>query len=149
MSIANINSTKYLYCLLSNIPETFHSSDLRNYFAVFTEANKFSLFHFKHRPQTVNIKTTPASASSATLTNPENEAVTTRKRFCCLIRFDEERTRLEFIRKYNFKVWMDKDGNELPSKVFISKMELSQDDLQKFISKELSPPSIMPRLVGD
>ncbi|VDK42853.1 unnamed protein product [Anisakis simplex] len=44
-------SEVFVYALLRNIPNSFHSKDLRRYFADYVESNKFSCFHFRHRPE--------------------------------------------------------------------------------------------------
>ena len=37
--------------LVSNIPPTFHSADLRRHFTDWVEAGSFLTFHFRHRPE--------------------------------------------------------------------------------------------------
>lgn len=39
-----------MYLVVTNIPETFRTPDLRNYFSLFIEKGAFNCFHFRHRP---------------------------------------------------------------------------------------------------
>ncbi|MPC17253.1 G patch domain-containing protein 3 [Portunus trituberculatus] len=39
-----------MYFIIANIPENFHSADLRNFFSEFIEKEAFNCFHFRHRP---------------------------------------------------------------------------------------------------
>ena len=43
-----------VYAIISNIPYSYHSSDLRNYFSQIIEAEGFDCFHFRHRPEANN-----------------------------------------------------------------------------------------------
>ncbi|XP_063875610.1 G patch domain-containing protein 3-like [Scylla paramamosain] len=40
-----------MHFVISNVPENFHSADLRNFFSEFIEKRAFNCFHFRHRPQ--------------------------------------------------------------------------------------------------
>ncbi|PIK51678.1 putative G patch domain-containing protein 3 [Apostichopus japonicus] len=40
-----------VFALISNIPNSFHSQDLRNYFSQFVEERRFKCFHFRNRPE--------------------------------------------------------------------------------------------------
>lgn len=40
-----------MYFIIANVPENFHSADLRNFFSEFIEKEAFNCFHFRHRPQ--------------------------------------------------------------------------------------------------
>ncbi|CAL8089483.1 unnamed protein product [Orchesella dallaii] len=144
----------YYYCLLHNIPSTFHTSDLRNFFAEFIHAEKFDLFHFRHRPQTVNIVENVGSddgngqtqtSSKSSVKKAEESGQTTLKKFCGVIRFSDDMSRSQFVKHYHMKLWMDKEGNDLPTRCVISKANLREEDLKKFSSKELHPPKFMPR----
>jgi len=128
------------YCLVSSIPSSFHSSDLRNFFAVFIASEKFDVFHFRHRPQTMVVDAGEDTAEGGT-------ASTSLKRFCCPVRFSREEDASEFVKKYHGKHWMDKEGNELPSRAIISKITIGSEDLVKFATKEFRPPKLMPRLI--
>lgn len=46
-----------MHLIITNIPENFHSPDLRNFFSEAIEKDTFNCFHFRHRPQShlVNI----------------------------------------------------------------------------------------------
>ncbi|KAG7164704.1 G patch domain-containing protein 3-like [Homarus americanus] len=40
-----------MHLVVTNIPSSFRSSDLRNFFSEYVEKETFSCFHFRHRPQ--------------------------------------------------------------------------------------------------
>ncbi|XP_078613380.1 G patch domain-containing protein 3-like [Branchiostoma floridae x Branchiostoma japonicum] len=52
--MADTNTKKVVYGIVGNIPEHFHSADLRNYFSQFIESGGFDCFHFRHRPEARN-----------------------------------------------------------------------------------------------
>ena len=130
------NSLDSFYCLVGNIPKSFHSSDLRNYFSKFVEEELFDCFHFRHRPQVISI-------SNANLESEGREACV-KEALCSLVRFDTESNRQSFQRKYKGKHWMDKEGNGLQGKCVIHQVKMTSEELTRF-SKELYPPKFMPR----
>ncbi|ODM99158.1 G patch domain-containing protein 3 [Orchesella cincta] len=148
---ASVRKSPYFYCILHNIPPTFRTSDLRNFFAEFIHGEKFDLFHFRHRPQTVNIVENKVDddkkvqVGSIAAKNNASAQQTTLKKFCCVIRFSDDGLRSQFVKHYHMKFWMNKDGNDLPTRCVISKANLGEEDLRKFSSKELHPPKFMPR----
>jgi hypothetical protein len=40
-----------VYCIISNVPPTFHAVDLRFFFSDFAEKQHFGVFHYLHRKQ--------------------------------------------------------------------------------------------------
>lgn len=137
-SPADTLPSEYFYCILNNVPSTFHTSDLRHFFSVFIEEEKFDMFHFRHRPQIVNI------VAPETETSGESERNSVKK-CCCVVRFRDDLSRSQYIKRYHMKYWLDKEGNDLPSRCIIRNVNLSTDDLQRFNKKELHPPKFMPR----
>ena len=50
----NVDETddkEHSFVLISNIPASLHTSDLRKFFCDFVETEKFKCFHFRHRPE--------------------------------------------------------------------------------------------------
>ena len=41
------------FAVVRNIPKSFHSSDLRNFFSQLIEEKVFLCFHYKHRPEVI------------------------------------------------------------------------------------------------
>ena len=139
-----------VYCVVSNIPTSFHSSDLRSFFSRFTESKNFHCFHYKHRPEIrpgVDINN-----------DSEASAVET---CCCVIRLDESHSK-ELLRVYSGKHWVDRQGVYLKLRVRISRLRLTDDkksecgvsasseeatlqssDVEKLA--ELKPPNLMPQ----
>ncbi|XP_042856097.1 G patch domain-containing protein 3-like [Penaeus japonicus] len=46
----NVSLFRAMYLVVTNIPESFRTPDLRNYFSLFIERGAFNCFHFRHRP---------------------------------------------------------------------------------------------------
>ena len=146
-----------LYSLIGNIPPTFHASDLRNFFSQFVESEQFECFHFRHRPQIINIRSSPyAEGASTCNSNSEVESSNapdvesrlplsfSKETMCAIVSFSKENSLLAFYQKYHGKFWMDKAGTELQGRCIIQKVRLSAEEVVKF-SKELRPPRLMPR----
>ena len=106
-------NNKVVYGIVNNIPQTYHSSDLRNFFSQFIETEGFKCFHFRHRPE---------KQISTKSSETENEV----KTFCCVFRTVSERLD-NLIRLYNKKHWLDKNGDSLPTLCYISKVSVSQN----------------------
>ncbi|XP_069136117.1 G patch domain-containing protein 3-like [Argopecten irradians] len=156
----NTNNEKdSIYGIINNIPSSYHSSDLRNYFSQFLETNGFKCFHFKHRPE------------SRTSDNPSCSCSYEEQRsgtFCCVVKVDGNRFQ-EFMKMYHKRHWLDRNGDVMPALCFISRIKTSEQndgesnkyktraeqkcvphDRQQFTisdlekMKELHPPDIMP-----
>ena len=56
-----------MHFIIANIPESFHTPDLRNFFSELLEKEAFICFHFRHRPQShlLNILKNSSHISSA------------------------------------------------------------------------------------
>lgn len=135
----------YYYCLIGNIPITFHSADLRNYFATFVKEQKFDCFHFRHRPQFISIGNENGNETglSENNNNFNNVPIIEKKTFCAIVKFNNEYNLNLFIKFYHGKYWMDKLGNDLEGRCVIQKVRLNKNEVIKF-SKELRPPKFMP-----
>ncbi|XP_033747313.1 LOW QUALITY PROTEIN: G patch domain-containing protein 3-like [Pecten maximus] len=148
--------TDFIYAVINNIPSSYHSADLRNYFSQFLETNGFKCFHFKHRPE------------SRTTDNPTSREEQRSGTFCCVVKVNGNRFH-EFMKMYNKRHWLDRNGDVLPALCFLSRIKTSEQpngesnkyktraeqkcvshdreqftisDLEKM--KELHPPDIMP-----
>ena len=106
-------NNQVVYGIVNNIPQTYHSSDLRNFFSQFIETKGFKCFHFRHRPEKQISTKSPET---------ENEV----KTFCCVFRTVSERLD-NLIRLYNKKHWLDKHGDSLSTLCYISKISVSQN----------------------
>ena len=106
-------NNQVVYGIVNNIPQTYHSSDLRNFFSQFIETKGFKCFHFRHRPE---------KQISTKSSETENEV----KTFCCVFRTVSERLD-NLIRLYNKKHWLDKHGDSLSTLCYISKFSVSQN----------------------
>lgn len=156
------------YCLLIfNIPTTFHSSDLRSFFSDFVETDKFSCFHFRHRPQSELLSVSCSENNPST----ERQAFDVKKflvekALCCLVSLPDEITRTRTIKKYSFQHWVDGKDKILTSRCIITSVKVIQSNvdlpipslsilpkrLEMEISSkkyeslfELKPPVLMPK----
>ena len=106
-------NNQIVYGIVNNIPNSYHSSDLRNFFSQYVETKGFNCFHFRHRPE------------KQIRPNQSDEKQNVIKTFCCVFRTTDGRLN-ELIKLYNKKHWLDKNGDSLPSLCFISKITVSQ-----------------------
>ncbi|XP_076038915.1 G patch domain-containing protein 3-like [Oratosquilla oratoria] len=184
-----------MYVIVNNIPNSFHTPDLRNFFSDFVENSKFTCFHFRNRPehQLFNPKlyepdndkgeeiqksedknenescgdylTSSISSLKALIgeskkksrdtkiyseaevrkkfaeaqeKNDSGEAKSTKPdRKCCVISLAEEHGN-DFIRLYNKKHWVDREGNPLPLRCIISKIEVTGNEISAPSSADCS-----------
>ncbi|KAK4021177.1 G patch domain-containing protein 3 [Daphnia magna] len=164
-----------VYLMILNIPQNFHSSDLRNYFSDLIECQMhFSCFHFRHRPQLELIKpseTLSFEKNNFCLRNNSSAKSAsdflTKDSFCCIVKLFSKKARTETIKKYNLQNWVDKDERFLPSRCIaiaitvveenlgdflVSLLSINGDKVELKLSKqkieqmvELKPPPLMPR----
>jgi hypothetical protein len=105
-SLAVTNTTTdepFTTVLISAIPKSFRSADLRNFFSLFVETQAFRCFHFRHRPMP------PSSTSNISVSQ------------MCFVQVYNKRLN-EFIRLYHRKHWINLQGNYLSSICLISKV---------------------------
>lgn len=127
--------------LILNIPQNFHSSDLRSYFSDLIERQThFSCFHFRHRPQLELIKpseTLSFQESNLCLNNRSSgisaptSSFISQDSLCCIVNLVNAAARTETIKKYNFQNWVDKDDKFFPIRciaIAITVMEESFGD---------------------
>lgn len=111
-----------VYAIINNIPQFYHSSDLRNYFSQFVETRGFDCFHFRHRPEKkTNEHATDSSSTSNDVSLPENVPRT----FCCVVKLKADRLH-KLIKMYHRKHWLDGNGESISMLCYISKIRISQ-----------------------
>ncbi|XP_069731659.1 G patch domain-containing protein 3 [Phaenicophaeus curvirostris] len=132
------------YCLVSGIPASLRSAQLRAYFSQFVEAGGFLCFHYRHRPER------PAAAGEKPRT------------CCCPVAVRPGRAR-RLVRLYSGKRWVGPGGASLPGRCVIRRVRLgartdtdsrndmaageeagvvAEADLKRL--PEFNPPSFMP-----
>jgi hypothetical protein len=105
-SIAATSATTdepFTIVLISAIPKSFRSADLRNFFSLFVETRAFRCFHFRHRPM-------PPSSTNAVSASQ-----------MCFVQVYNNRLN-ELIRLYHRKHWINLKGNYLSTICLISKV---------------------------
>ncbi|XP_059164402.1 G patch domain-containing protein 3-like [Physella acuta] len=129
-----------MYAVVSNIPENFHTADLRAHFSSLIESKLFICFHFRHRPE----NTANRNDLSRNIT----------RRFCCVVKIFK--TRLQELMDYNEKHWSDVSGETLSDLCYVSPIKLKikhaecaneQDAVEEeklLQMPEMNPPSLMP-----
>ncbi|CAN8016720.1 unnamed protein product [Ixodes persulcatus] len=162
----SVTQKNVVYLIVNNIPKSYRSADLRNFFSEFIETSGFDCFHFRHRPE-VRLK----KGSEPSVTDDAADAATrTGTTCCCIARVEEDRVD-QCLRMYDRKHWVGRDGQTLPTKCFIRRVRvgaaasnasqpryvtrgeqsapredrqvISASDLKDMI--ELRPPPTMPR----
>ena len=116
-------------CVVSNIPASFHSADLRSFFSHFTESKSFHCFHYKHRPEIrQKVSFTSENSTDDTTAQERGDVLCGEqtKSCCCVIKVDESQTK-ELLRVYDGKHWVDRKGTYLRNKVKISRLRLIDD----------------------
>lgn len=136
MADSELNSL--VYYAISNIPESFRSADLRNYFSQFIEGRGFQCFHYRHRPEVIREHNRPEIASreksSPSPTDTENNQETaigsaskrTTKSRCCVVAVhakDADR----FVRMYAGNHWISSKGNLLARRCVVKRVKVSID----------------------
>ena len=113
-----IENDKLFYVMISNIPKSYHSSDLRNYFSQFIEAGKFDCFHFRHRPE-IRKKLNNNEINNSCINNDTSNTTS-----CCITKVKSEYVH-EFISLYNRKHWIDRSEESLSTLCCISIIKIS------------------------
>ncbi len=146
--------------IILNIPPSFHSCDLRNYFSDFVERQThFTCFHFRHRPQLELVQSLHLVQTSGVKEKNPNFSnshpgkscnFVTEDSRCCIVKCFSESARTEAIQKYNFQNWVDKDDktlstncvavpvtvNEGPVELPISSLYVNCQNVEIKLSKE-------------
>ena len=101
---STITDEPFTTVLVSAIPKSFRSADLRNFFSLLVETRAFRCFHFRHRPMPISSSDNAASVSQM-----------------CFVQVYNKRLN-EFIRLYHRKHWINLKGNYLSSICLISQV---------------------------
>ncbi|CAG00034.1 unnamed protein product, partial [Tetraodon nigroviridis] len=127
-----------VYFAISNIPESFRSADLRNYFSQFIESRGFQCFHYRHRPEVIKDQNRPEIASgekgSSPPTDTENDQETTigsakkctTKSRCCVVAVHAKEAD-RFVRMYAGNHWISTKGNLLARRCVVRRVKVSND----------------------
>lgn len=91
--------------VVRNIPSSFHSSDLKNFFSDFVEDTKFKCFHYKHRPESLRTKVEDNSIEETHVQKVGSGTC------CCVFETVDEESLSEVISKYNDSNWIDRSGD--------------------------------------
>lgn len=141
-SKTNMADSEYVnpvYFGISNIPVSFHSADLRNYFSQFIESAGFRCFHYRHRPEILRESYVPentgcvsvsgeAGGSSPSETDQRPADGSVRKRTvktCCCVVSVQEKEADRFARMYARKHWVNSKGNWLAKRCVIKRVKVS------------------------
>ena len=118
-----------VHAIISNIPYSYHSSDLRNYFSQIIEADGFDCFHFRHRPEANDNATNRTGATTpptpTTTSTSSSASRNVRKTTCCVVRMTALKLN-EFINLYHRKHWHDENGDSSRSLCLIAKIKVSE-----------------------
>ena len=96
-SLVTIND-EFTCMYIGNIPKDFRSADLRLFFSEFIEKSAFECFHFRHRPETSQIKDNGKSENDYTI--EDNDENTT----CCMVKCKKKYFE-RFKKKYHKRQW--------------------------------------------
>merc|ERR1740139_964865 len=129
MAEENVN-----YLIISNIPYDYHTSDLRKFFSDYVERERFTCFHFRHRPERRKnlpntTKSTPkpktffgdtsflgrsllGTETCSRIHGKGEESKKERPTTCCLVKMSTSHCQL-FLKTYHRKQWLDSDDLEL------------------------------------
>lgn len=123
-----------LFFLVGNIPSSFRSANLRNHFSHFVEGERFRCFHYRHRPEELNLNNlksqdpiAPDGAVASTSISSSSSSSSGRPRsttHCCVVAV-EGLFGKPFVDKYHSKNWSQLDGGLLPGKVRINRLNVT------------------------
>jgi len=160
------------FVIVSNIPSAFHTSDLRRFFSSFVETEKFSCFHFRHRPEkgkvsdvekysSSNSRNSSYSSETCARVHKASTSKSDRATTCCIVKMKTEFVS-SFLAQYHRKHWLDSNNEEIGAKCFVSKVksadkiaasevpDTENDNSVNFSDSEflklpeLQPPNMMP-----
>ena len=103
------------YAIINNIPVDYHSADLRNYFSQFIEQKGFECFHFRHRPEQIQ-----AENGQNVVANQCSET-NSKRSTCCVIKMTSKQLQ-KFLKMYQRKHWVDKNGDVMRQMCYISRI---------------------------
>lgn len=132
-----------IYVLIGNIPEKLRSADLRAFFSQFIESQGFICFHYRHRPENKLFSSVHPITTESTENNDNNterqsssesqdskgldrnaNKVKHSETKCCVTIMEKGKFP-NFMRCYRRRIWTDKEGNYLNSRIFISAIKIN------------------------
>lgn len=135
-----VDSAAAVYFAVSNIPATFRSADLRNYFSQFIESGGFVCFHYRHRPEIIRGAkgeskdvVQPAGSSSAADQGTDGGSVSSvnekeKAKSCCCVVLVREPEADRFVRLYAGNHWINSKGNWLARHCVVKRVKVSNDN---------------------
>lgn len=134
------DSVPVVYFAVSNIPASFRSADLRNYFSQFIESGGFQCFHFRHRPEILreseSTQLSDVPEEGPTEDNKESSSKSSEaaescslpkqgmKTCCCVVSVHfKEADR--FVQMYAGNQWINSKGNWLARRCVIKRIKVS------------------------
>ena len=118
------------FLLVGNVPNFFHSADLRCHFSHYTEGNYFKCFHYRHRPEefrskdglrNVPLESQEVSTAEASISAPK------RTTHCCVVAVYNAKVQA-FLEKCHGKNWTRQNGSFLPGKVRIARLNVEETE---------------------
>ncbi|XP_076869431.1 G patch domain-containing protein 3 [Brachyhypopomus gauderio] len=128
------DSVEGVYFVVSNIPASFRSADLRNYFSQFIESGGFLCFHYRHRPEVCvtpaeSDVVPPGSPSAADAEGPGEGGGAaggggSRRRRCCVVAVRPDAAD-RFTKMYAGNPWIDAEGGWLARRCLVRRVRVS------------------------
>lgn len=135
-----VDSAAAVYFAVSNIPATFRSADLRNYFSQFIESGGFVCFHYRHRPEIIRggkeqseAVVQPAGSSTAADRGTDSGSVSSvndkeKAKSCCCVVLVREPEADRFVRLYAGNHWINSKGTWLARRCVVKRVKVSNDN---------------------
>lgn len=146
--MADSDEVAAVYFAVSNIPATFRSADLRNYFSQFIESGGFVCFHYRHRPEIIREAKEGAEAvdqpggSSSTVDQGIDSgpvlSVKEKAKSCCCVVSVRETEADRFVRLYAGNHWINSKGNWLAIRCVVKRVKVSNDNGEFVVNWSLS-----------
>ncbi|KAM4632660.1 G patch domain-containing protein 3 [Polymixia lowei] len=138
------DSLPVVYFAISNIPVSFRSADLRNYFSQFIESGGFQCFHYRHRPEvlresedtqksdfskerreTAPLDNSEEGSSKSPETTETSDLSKQGTKTCCCIVSVHTKDADRFVRMYAGNQWIESKGNWLAKRCVIKRVKVS------------------------
>lgn len=136
--MADSDAVAAVYFAVNNIPATFRSADLRNYFSQFIESGGFVCFHYRHRPEIIReakegpeTVDQPGGSSSTAERGAHSGSVTSVKekaKSCCCVVSVRGPEADRFVKLYAGNHWINSKGNWLARRCVVKRVKVSVDD---------------------
>jgi len=167
-NVEKLDDDDHRFVLVSNIPASLHTSDLRKFFSDFVETEKFKCFHFRHRPEKGRISENTQDQIQKCSTSFSKQVcgrvhgvsdvkIDKKLTTCCIVQIKTDQVQ-NLIQKYHRKHWLDSMGEEMSSVCLVFKVKINtkttlvdkekegvsylKSELMSLL--ELKPPNMMP-----